>query len=83
MSGLAFAEMGAGDLGLAMGYKQVPRKPFPPDTQRVRGRVFRPCEGNELAILEGSASNGDQEDRLGGADRRRRPGGDGLGRHLA
>ena len=82
MSGLALAEMGAGDLGLAMGYKQVPRKPFPPGT-RVRGRVFRPCEGNELAILEGSASNGVQEDRLGGADRRRRLGGGGLGRHLA
>ena len=25
--------MGAGVLGLAMGYKQVPREPFPPDTR--------------------------------------------------
>ena len=50
--GLGFAEMGPGDLGLAMGYKQVPREPFPPDMQRARDRVFRACQANGLAFLE-------------------------------
>ena len=50
--GLGFAEMGPGDLGLAMGYKQVPREPFPADMQRARDRVFRACRANGLAFLE-------------------------------
>ncbi len=29
--GLAFAEMGPGDLGLALGYPAVPREPYPSD----------------------------------------------------
>ena len=50
--GLGFAEMGPGDLGLAMGYRQVPREPFPPDMQRARDRVFRACRANDVAFLE-------------------------------
>lgn len=50
--GLGFAEMGPGDLGLAMGYKQVPREPFPADMQRARDRVFRACRANGVAFLE-------------------------------
>ena len=50
--GLGFAEMGPGDLGLALGYKQVPREPFPLDMQRARDRVFRACRVNGLAFLE-------------------------------
>ena len=50
--GLGFAEMGPGDLGLAMGYKQVPREPFPADMQRARDRVFRACQANGVAFLE-------------------------------
>ena len=50
--GLGFAEMGPGDLGLALGYKQVPREPFPNDMQRARDRVFRACRANGVAFLE-------------------------------
>ena len=50
--GLGFAEMGPGDLGLAMGYKQVPQEPFPADMQRARDRVFRACQANGVAFLE-------------------------------
>ena len=54
--GLGFAEMGPGDLGLAMGYKQVPREPFPPEMQRARDRVFRACQANGVAFLESCTS---------------------------
>ena len=50
--GIGFAEMGPGDLGLAMGYKQVPQEPFPPAMQRARDRVFRACHANGVAFLE-------------------------------
>ena len=50
--GIGFAEMGPGDLGLAMGYKKVPQEPFPPDMQRARNRVFRACQANGVAFLE-------------------------------
>ena len=50
--GLGFAEMGPGDLGLAMGYKQIPREPFPADMQRARDRVFHACRANGVAFLE-------------------------------
>lgn len=50
--GIGFAEMGPGDLGLAMGYKQVPQEPFPLDMQRARDRVFRACQANGVAFLE-------------------------------
>ncbi|MDE0205822.1 MAG: aldolase/citrate lyase family protein [Candidatus Tectomicrobia bacterium] len=50
--GLGFAEMGPGDLGLAMGYKRIPQEPFPADMQRARDRVFRACRANGVAFLE-------------------------------
>ena len=50
--GLGFAEMGPGDLGLAMGYKQIPQEPLPPEMQRARNRVFRACQVNGVAFLE-------------------------------
>jgi len=50
--GIGFAEMGPGDLGLAMGYKQVPQEPFPADMQRARNRVLRACQANGVAFLE-------------------------------
>ena len=50
--GIGFAEMGPGDLGLAMDYKQVPQEPFPADMQRARNRVFRACQANRVAFLE-------------------------------
>ena len=50
--GIGFAEMGPGDLGLAMGYTQVPQEPFPPDMRRARDRVFRACQSNGVAFLD-------------------------------
>jgi 4-hydroxy-2-oxoheptanedioate aldolase len=50
--GLGFAEMGPGDLGLCLGYKQVPRDPYPADMQEARDRVFNACQANGLAFLE-------------------------------
>jgi 4-hydroxy-2-oxoheptanedioate aldolase len=50
--GLGFAEMGPGDLGLALGYKQVPREPYPPDMQEARERVFETCRARGIPFLE-------------------------------
>jgi 4-hydroxy-2-oxoheptanedioate aldolase len=50
--GLAFAEMGPGDLGLALGYRAVPRDPYPPEMREARERVFAACRKNRVAFLE-------------------------------
>jgi len=52
VSGLASAEMGPGDLGLALGYPSVPREPYPPEMQEARDRVFAACRKNRVAFLE-------------------------------
>jgi 4-hydroxy-2-oxoheptanedioate aldolase len=50
--GLAFAEMGPTDLGLALGYLRVARNPYPPAIQQARQRVFAAAGNNGLAFLE-------------------------------
>ena len=50
--GLAFAELGPGDLGLALGYRSVPRDPYPPEMREARERVFAACRKNRVAFLE-------------------------------
>ena len=50
--GLAFAELGPGDLGLALGYTAVPRDPYPPEMREARERVFAACRKNRVAFLE-------------------------------
>ncbi|MCB9155704.1 MAG: hypothetical protein H6645_01125 [Caldilineaceae bacterium] len=50
--GLAFAEMGPGDLSLSLGYAQLPR-PFPPEMVEVQQRVMAACKANNIAFLEG------------------------------
>jgi 4-hydroxy-2-oxoheptanedioate aldolase len=50
--GLGFAEMGPGDLGLVLGYKQVPREPYPAEMQDARERVFAACRARGIAFLE-------------------------------
>src|SRR6266550_1849195 len=50
--GLGFAEMGPGDLGLALGYPAVPREPYPPEMGEARKRVFAACRKNRVAFLE-------------------------------
>ena len=54
--GLAFAEMGPGDLGLAFGYPAVPREPYPPEMREARERVFAACRKNRVAFLETATS---------------------------
>jgi 4-hydroxy-2-oxoheptanedioate aldolase len=49
--GLGFAELGPGDLSLSLGYTRLPR-PYPPEMQEARARVFAACRANKLAFLE-------------------------------
>ncbi len=51
--GLGFAEMGPGDLGLALGYVRAPR-PYPPAMTEARERIFAACRQNGVAFLEGA-----------------------------
>jgi 2-keto-3-deoxy-L-rhamnonate aldolase RhmA len=50
--GIGFAEMGPGDLGLVLGYKQVLREPYPAEMQEARERVFAACRARGIAFLE-------------------------------
>ena len=50
--GLGFAELGPGDLGLALGYPAVPRDPYPPEMQDARERVFAACRKHGVPFLE-------------------------------
>ena len=50
--GIGFAEMGPGDLSLALGYRDMPRDPYPPEMQEARDKVFRACRNNGVAFLE-------------------------------
>jgi 4-hydroxy-2-oxoheptanedioate aldolase len=50
--GLAFAEMGPGDLGLSLGYTTLQLDPYPPELQEARARVFGACKKNGIAYLE-------------------------------
>jgi 2-keto-3-deoxy-L-rhamnonate aldolase RhmA len=50
--GLGFAELGPGDLGLALGYLAVPRDPYPPEMKEARERVFAACRKNRIPFLE-------------------------------
>ena len=53
--GIGFAEMGPGDLGMALGYLHTPR-PLPPEMEAVRIRVKAACDQNGIAFLEGATS---------------------------
>lgn len=50
--GLAFAEMGPGDLGLSLGYVEVQRFPYPPEMREARTRILAACIRNKVAFLE-------------------------------
>jgi len=52
--GLGFAELGPGDLGLALGYTTLQRRPYPAEMERARAKVFSACRKNKLAFLEGA-----------------------------
>src|SRR5262249_19685843 len=47
--------LGPGDLGLALGYRAVPRDPYPPEMREARERVFAACRKNRIAFLETAA----------------------------
>ena len=51
--GLGFAELGPGDLGLSLGYTTLQRRPYPPEMEAARAKVFAACKKNKLAYLEG------------------------------
>ena len=51
--GLGFAEMGPGDLSLALGSVKLLRDPYPPVMQAARDRVFAACRRSGIAFLEG------------------------------
>jgi 2-keto-3-deoxy-L-rhamnonate aldolase RhmA len=53
--GLGFAELGPGDLGLALGYVSVPREPYPAAMHEARERVFAACRQNRIPFLETAA----------------------------
>ncbi|MBV8776879.1 MAG: hypothetical protein JO258_06750 [Alphaproteobacteria bacterium] len=50
--GLGFAELGPGDLSLALGYKEMPRDNYPPEMRQARERVLAACRKNGIAFLE-------------------------------
>ena len=52
--GLGFAELGPGDLSLALGYTTPPKRPYPPEMEQARARVFAAALKNRLAFLEGA-----------------------------
>ena len=54
--GLGFAEMGPGDLSHALGYKSIPRNPYPPEMQEAREKVFGLCRTYGIAFLEGAST---------------------------
>src|SRR5581483_4438243 len=61
--GLGFAELGPGDLSLALGYKEMPRDRYPPEMQAARDRVFAACRARKRR----------RQARRGGAGHRRPP----------
>jgi 4-hydroxy-2-oxoheptanedioate aldolase len=52
--GLAYAEMGPGDLGLALGYRGIRNNPYPPEMQQARDRILAACQARGIAYLEAS-----------------------------
>jgi 4-hydroxy-2-oxoheptanedioate aldolase len=55
--GIGFAEIGPGDLSLSLGYRTMPREPFPPEMQRARDRVLAACRKNGVAFLQGCTAD--------------------------
>ena len=51
--GLGFAEIGPGDLSLSLGYREIPREPFPREMQAARDRILAACRNNGVAFLQG------------------------------
>jgi len=52
--GLGFAEMGPGDLSTSLGYRNMPRDPYPPEMKEARERIFAAARKCGVAFLEGA-----------------------------
>ncbi len=50
--GLGFAEIGPGDLSLALGYRTMPREPWPTEMQSARDRILAACRKHGVAFLQ-------------------------------
>jgi 2-keto-3-deoxy-L-rhamnonate aldolase RhmA len=50
--GLAFAEIGPGDLSLSLGYRTMPRDPWPEEMLKARNRILAACRKNHVAFLQ-------------------------------
>ena len=50
--GIGFAELGPGDLSLALGYTSVSRNAYPPELTAARDRVFAACRANDVPFLD-------------------------------
>lgn len=50
--GLGFAEIGPGDLSLSLGYRTIPREPYPIEMQMARDRILAACRKNGVAFLQ-------------------------------
>jgi 4-hydroxy-2-oxoheptanedioate aldolase len=50
--GIAFAEWGPGDMGMALGFEDAHDPPYPPEMLAARARVLAACKANKLAFLE-------------------------------
>ncbi|MBV9456521.1 MAG: hypothetical protein JO141_03235 [Bradyrhizobium sp.] len=55
--GLGFAEIGPGDLSLALGYRTIPREPYPAEMQAARDRILAACRNNRVAFLQACTSD--------------------------
>src|SRR5882724_8129426 len=52
---LAVPGLGFADLGLALGYTSLQRRPYPAEMELARAKIFAACKKNKLAFLEGAA----------------------------
>jgi len=50
--GIAFAEWGPGDMGMALGHKDAHDPPYPPEMRQARARVKTACDQAGVAFLE-------------------------------
>ena len=50
--GLGFAEIGPGDLSLSLGYRTIPREPYPKEMQEARDRILGACRSCGVAFLQ-------------------------------
>ena len=55
--GLGFAEIGPGDLSLSLGYRTIPREPYPLEMQTARDRILAACRKNGVAFLQGCTAD--------------------------